>query len=89
MGASKPFWEDPTVSGINRRAAHAPLRSFPSAAAAVQYYARPLPADDLFAPCPRVAMLSGRPWSFKVFPRAGDVPDGFWEPGFNDSGFAE
>lgn len=86
---ARPFWEDPTVSGINRRAAHTPLRSFPSPAAAIQYYTRPLPVADLLAPCARVARLSGRRWQFRLFPTVADVPDGFWQPDFDASAFGE
>jgi len=85
----RPFWQDPTVSGINRRSAHAPLRSFPSAAAAVQHYTRPLPVADLHASSPRVARLSGRRWQFRMFDRVADVPDRFWAPGFDASDFGE
>jgi hypothetical protein len=87
----RPFWEDPSALAANRRAAHAPLRSFPSADAAVRYYARPPPLADgeLYAPCPRVARLGGRPWRFRVFPSPADAPGGFWEPGFDDSAFGE
>jgi hypothetical protein len=89
VAGGRPFWEDPTVSGINRRGAHAPLRSFPSPAAAVQHYARPLPAADAYTSAPRVARLSGHPWQFQLFERVADVPDKFWEPGFDASGFGE
>jgi beta-galactosidase len=85
----RPFWEDPAVQGVNRRAAHAPLRSFPAPAAALEYFTRPPPVSDALAPCPRVARLSGRPWRFALFPRPGDVPRGFEQPGFDARGFGE
>jgi hypothetical protein len=77
------------VQGINRRAAHAPLRSFPSAATAAAHHARAPPLADPLADCPRVARLSGRPWQFRLFDRVADVPEGFWAPGFDASGFCE
>ncbi|GBF99412.1 beta-D-galactosidase [Raphidocelis subcapitata] len=85
----RPFWEDPSAQGINRRAAHAPLRSFPSAAVAAAHLARAPPVADPLGDCPRVARLSGRPWQFRLFDRVADVPDGFWEPGFDAEGFGE
>ena len=89
--ADTPFWENPGATAINRRGSHAPLRSFPSAAAALQYFTAPVPASDadLWGPCPRVTRLSGCKWDCRVFERPSDVPAGFWEPGYGAKGFGK
>lgn len=87
----RPFWEDPGCTGINRRAAHAPLRSFPDADAALRYFTAPVPAppDTLSHATPRMQRLSGGEWDFKLYDSPAAVPAGFYEPSFEADGFCK
>ena len=83
-------WENPCVVGINKRRAHVPLRSFPSAAEAFRHYE--LPASTPTAPTasPRVLSLNGRAWRFKLHGAPEEVPQAFSQPDFvEDGGWAE
>ena len=83
----RPFWEDPTTVAINRRAAHAPLRSFTSADAALRRYllaadARPLlPVDGdsgsaAVAAAPAPAPPKSQPQPQPASPAGWDVEPG-------------
>lgn len=63
------FWEDPSILGINKRAAHSPLRSHVSQASAL----RSLQPGGQASYAGGIKMLSGCDWDFK-WVAAGRMP---------------
>lgn len=83
-----PFWEDPRSLAIGRRRSHTPLRSYKSSQLAVEHLAQP-PEQHQY-PCPlqaREQLLSGCSWKFKLFQNPDSVPEDFFRPEYDDSGF--
>jgi hypothetical protein len=78
-----------------------PLHSFRTAAGAAKHLSKPpwgivdtkpTTAGGAANACVGVSrrqQLSGCEWGFKVFPNPAAVPEGFWQPGFDDSGFGK
>ena len=85
MGPPVPDWENPAIIGINKRLAHAPLRSFTAPEQALQYYRL---LSDL-PPSPRVLSLNSERWRFKLCDRPSEVPPGFQHPAFSDDSWAQ
>ena len=74
-----PPWQDPAVFQIGREPPRASFTPFPAADAAVAGR----PEDS-----PRRLSLNGD-WKFHFVPRPADRPEGFFEPGFDDSAWDE
>lgn len=80
-----------------------PLHSFRTAAGAAKHLSKPPWISDEptstavgsvagAGGSPRVSrrqQLSGCEWGFKVFPNPAAVPEGFWQPEFDDSSFGK
>jgi hypothetical protein len=95
-----PFWEDPRTIGINRRKCHTPSSSFSCRNEAIQshvadmqklsgYRHRAPPLDVDTRTNGSRQLLSSCSWRFKLFENPEAVPADFFEPSFDESGFAE
>ncbi len=73
-----PDWENPAVLGRNKEPAHCTLHPFADERGAL---------DGKWEDSPWVLSLDG-PWKFHWSPRPETGPQGFFEPGFDDSGWA-
>ncbi|KAL4457400.1 hypothetical protein ABPG75_012265 [Micractinium tetrahymenae] len=85
MGARAADWENPSVIGINKRAAHAPLRSFTSPSQAAEHFRLRSGAST----SPRLLSLNGDAWRFQLFDRPYAVPPGFSEADFDASAWPQ
>jgi hypothetical protein len=74
---SVPDWENPQCLGINKRAPHVPLKSFPTLRAAMQH-AKQQQASS------RMMLLSQCEWDFKLYDAPSCVPADFHEDNFSD-----
>jgi len=72
-------WENPDVTQVNREPMHAPWGAYENAAQAL--------AGDRDASV-HVLTLDGT-WKFHLAARPAEVPEGFWTPGFDVSGWAD
>ena len=72
-------WENPLVTQINRQPAHPPLGAYPSAEMAL--------AGDRKA-SPFVRLLNGK-WKFHLAKSPESIPEGFYWPEYNSSGWPE
>ena len=72
-------WENPVVTGRNKRPAHVPLGAYPNAELA-------LTCDRKKSP--NMKLLNGS-WKFHLAPCPEEVPDGFQSEDFDVSGWAE
>ncbi|MBN1580430.1 MAG: DUF4981 domain-containing protein [Anaerolineae bacterium] len=79
MNMKQNDWENPQTIARNKQPGHAPLGAYPDADTAL--------ACDRWA-SPYVQSLNGR-WKFHLAPMPERVPDGFYMPNFNVSGWAE
>lgn len=73
------LWENPAISGLNKRSPHVPLRSYPNVAIALEYYRRPLGEGNARQASPAIQFLDHEAWGFKLYARPEDVPDKFWD----------
>ena len=89
MHQSQPKdWENPSVISINKRKAHAELRSFTSAEQAWRHFDLPTSADTV-AQSPRIHSLNGEGWSFKLHNCPEAVPTAFSQREFNDTAWSK
>ena len=79
MNSRQNDWENPFVVGRNKRPGHAPLGAYPDAQAA-------LTCDRTASPY--VRSLDGQ-WKFHLAPKPEEVPDGFYQEGFDVSDWDE
>ena len=78
-----PDWENPALLGINKRRAHAPLRSHQSITSAVGHFN---PRHHVsISSSGSLQMLSGCQWTFKLFPNPKAVPLDFYSSTFTPS----
>eukprot|EP00877_Chromochloris_zofingiensis_P007801 jgi/Chrzof1/3274/Cz12g19050.t1 len=87
LSTQQNVWESPGVTGINKRSAHVPLRSFATVSQAVEYYTRPAATGDIFGACSRITKLSGQDWDFKLYDRISEVPEGFYTQDYSAADF--
>ncbi len=77
-------WENPSVISINKRKAHAELRSFTSAEQAWRHFDLPSSADTV-AQSPHIYSLNGEDWRFKLHDCPESVPAAFSQLEFEDT----
>jgi hypothetical protein len=78
-------WQNPQVLGINKRKAHAQLRSFTSDEQAFQHFQ--LRSEGPASP--NVHSLNGDKWRFSLFDKPAAVPLGFENDAFDDGAWSE
>jgi hypothetical protein len=78
-------WQNSSVIEINKRRAHVPLKSYTSPSQPLQHYA----SISATPASPRVLVLNGEHWRFKLFDRPEDVPQAFHDPQHPDQDWAQ
>lgn len=83
MASIQPDWCNPLLVGRNKEPAHATLVPFVAAEDALAAYAEPV--TD-WSRSPYVRTLDGD-WRFVWARNPSSIPDGFWQPDFDDTGW--